>query len=336
MTTGLILGKFAPLHRGHQRLIEASLRETDHTIVLIYDCPELNTPPLPVRTRWLHRLYPQIEVIEAWDGPTETGLTPEITRKHDAYLQQRVGHRGITHFFSSEAYGEHVSQGLRCVDRRIDQARSEIPISATEIRSDPFKFRHFLASCVYWDLVTKVVFLGAPSTGKTTLASSLTHFFQTEWMPEYGREYWEQHQKERRLTRDQLLRIAIEHRHREETLVLNANRVFFVDTDASTTLQFSYYYHGDAMPQLEKLAAETRERYDLFFLCAPDIPYDNTWDRSGEANRAQMHRRITSDLVARKVPFHLLTGSLAERCKRVQQILQSSSPQSFMETPLTY
>jgi NadR type nicotinamide-nucleotide adenylyltransferase len=330
MTTGLVLGKFAPLHHGHQRLIETSLRETDHTIVLIYDCPDLDTPPLPVRARWLQLLYPQVEVIEAWDGPIETGLSPEITQKHDAYLLRRVGHRGITHFFSSEAYGEHVSQALKCVDCRVDQARAAIPISATQIRSAPFKYRHFLASCVYWDLVIKIVFLGAPSTGKTTLASTLARDFQTEWMPEYGRQYWEQHQKERRLTREQLLQIAVEHRRREETLVHNANHFYFIDTDASSTLQFSYYYHGDAVPQLKELAAATRERYDLFFLCAPDIPYDNTWDRSGEANREQMHRRIISDLITRKVPFHMLTGPLAERCERVQQILRSVSPQAFI------
>lgn len=32
---------------------------------------------------------------------------------HDAYLRKRLGDRRITHFFSSEQYGEHVSRGLR-------------------------------------------------------------------------------------------------------------------------------------------------------------------------------------------------------------------------------
>ena len=35
---GLTLGKFAPLHRGHQSLIEKALAETDRLIVMIYDC----------------------------------------------------------------------------------------------------------------------------------------------------------------------------------------------------------------------------------------------------------------------------------------------------------
>ena len=36
---GLTLGKFAPLHRGHQYLIETALAETERLVVLIYDCP---------------------------------------------------------------------------------------------------------------------------------------------------------------------------------------------------------------------------------------------------------------------------------------------------------
>ncbi|MCC5600764.1 ATP/GTP-binding protein [Nostoc favosum] len=44
---------------------------------------------------------------------------------------------------------------------------------------------------MYRDLITNVVFLGAPSTGKTTIASQLAKEYNTVWMPEYGREYWE-------------------------------------------------------------------------------------------------------------------------------------------------
>lgn len=322
MSTGLVLGKFAPLHRGHQQLIEHSLLETDHTIVLIYDCPGLETPSLPVRASWIRDLYPQVEILEAWDGPREVGLDPATTRQHDDYLQRRLGHRAITHFFSSEPYGEHVSRGLACIDRRVDPERSLIPISATEIRRDPYRHRAFVSPRVYRDLVKKIVFLGAPSTGKTTLAQELARRFQTLWMPEYGREYWEQHQSDRRLTVDQLLEIAVEHRRREDQLVLESNRYLLVDTDATTTLQFSYYYHGTAHHELIELAAQTRDRYDLFFLCAPDIPYDDTWDRSGDANRSEMHRRVLSDLLTRKTPFHHLTGSLDERCQQVERVIR--------------
>ncbi len=322
MKIGLTLGKFAPLHRGHQLVIERSLAEMDQTLVLIYDCPELDVPPLPVRAQWIRRLYPQVEVLEAWDGPSETGLDPATTARHDTYLKERLVGRRITHFYSSEPYGEHVSRALGAVDRRVDTARSNVPISATAIRSDPFDHRQFLAPLVYRDFLTMVVFLGAPSTGKTTLARAMANSFSTVWMPEFGREYWELHQVDRRLSPEQLLEIAIAHRQREEALLMDARRYLFIDTDATTTLQFSYYYHGQAKPELEQLAVETRDRYDVFFLCEADIPYDDTWDRSGDVSRQRMQRQIASDLLSRQIPFHRLTGSLESRVEHAAVVLK--------------
>lgn len=322
MKIGLTLGKFAPLHRGHQRLIETSLAEMDHTIVLLYDCPDLpNTPPLPVRRRWLEDLYPKVEVLEAWDGPSQTGLEPNITAQHDAYLLKRLHDKSITHFYSSEPYGAHVSKALNAIDRRVDESRSVIPISGTALRNQLFANRDFLSPRVYRDLVTHVVFLGAPSTGKTTLASELANRLNTIWMPEYGREYWNEHQVDRRLTKKQLVEIARGHLAREDELAHSANQYFFVDTDATTTLQFSRYYHESADEELARLADECHQRYDIAFLCECDIPYDDTWDRSGAVFRDVMQRRIVSDLVSRKRPFITLTGTLDERCEKVIRTL---------------
>ena len=97
-------------------------------------------------------------------------------------------------------------------------------MSATAIRRDPFSLREYLHPRVYRDLITNVVFLGAPSTGKTTLAAHMAHEFATVWMPEYGREYWERHHAERRLTPEQLVEIAEGHLQREEALIAQADR----------------------------------------------------------------------------------------------------------------
>ena len=90
-----------------------------------------------------------------------------------------------------------------------------------------------------------------------------------------------------------------------------------VDTDATTTMHFAREYHGYAMPELVQFAHQARERYDLFFLCDTDIPYEDTWDRSGQVHRIRMQRRIESDLIARKIPFTFLRGSLEQRIQSV-------------------
>ena len=328
MSTGLTLGKFAPLHKGHQHVIERALAENDHVVVLIYDAPEFTTVPLPRRAGWITKLYPTVEVLECWDGPMEVGETPEIKRMHEAYIRDRIGARKIDYFYSSEFYGEHVSHALGAVDCRVDPARTSVPISGTAIRRDPCAHRAFLDPLVYWDLVTKVVLLGAPSTGKTTLCEALAERYNTVWMPEYGREYWDLHQVDRRLTPEQLVEIAEGHRVREEALIMDANRYFFVDTEATTTRQFARYYHNFALPRLESLADEVLLRYDVFILCEDDIPYDDTWDRSGEVNRTVFQKQIVADLTLRKIPFVRVGGSLESRVDLVEEILRYASGQA--------
>jgi NadR type nicotinamide-nucleotide adenylyltransferase len=322
-TVGLTLGKFAPLHQGHQSLIETALAEVNHVVVMIYDCPEVTDVPLNVRARWIRDLYPTVEVIEAWDGPMEVGETPEIKRMHEEYILKRLGGRRITHFYSSEFYGDHVSKALGALDRRVDPVRQRFPVSGTLLREQPYAFREFMPRRVYRDLITHVVFLGAPSSGKTTIAKRMAREFGTVWMPEFGREYWETHQVERRLSLQQLVEIAEGHLEREENLLCTANRYLFTDTNAVTTYLFSLYYHGSADTRLIEYAAACSTRYDLVFVCDMDIPYDDTWDRSGDANRQVFGKRILGDLAERKQPYFLLRGSLEERVQRVTEVLRA-------------
>lgn len=334
MRTGFVLGKFAPLHKGHQLLIETALTENDRVVVMIYHAPEVTGIPLPVRAAWIRHIYPQIEVIEAWDGPRETGNSPDITQKHDAYILRMLAGRKIDAFYSSEFYGAHVSRALGAKDRRIDPERTRIPTSGTAIRADSYGQRHFLHARVYWDIITKVVFLGAPSTGKTTLARALAEDYNTVWMPEYGREYWEAKQVNRRLSLEELLEIAQGHREREESMVLEARQHLFIDTDASTTAMFSRYYHQQVHPELALLAEESRHRYDIFFLCASDMPYDDTWDRSGDAQRQVFQAQIEADLQARAIPYIRLHGDLAIRRQQVRKVLEGFAPHQSLANHL--
>ncbi|MDG9666548.1 AAA family ATPase [Hahella sp. CR1] len=319
---GLTLGKFAPLHKGHQYLIEQALEQVDHLLVMIYGCPDVIDVPLERRASWIKTLYPQAEVILAPDGPQEVGDTPEICRKQEDYIGQCLAGRRVTHFFCSEFYGDHVSRYLNAQDCRVDEARKIVPISATQVRNNPFAARDWLHPLVYRDLVKKVVFLGAPSTGKTTLAQAMAARFNTQWMPEYGREYWEENQIERRLTPEQLVEIAEGHLQREENLLLDSNGYLFVDTNALTTRHFAHYYHGFALPELERLADAAAPRYDRVFLCADDIPYEDTWDRSGEVNRGDFQREIIAELERRKIDFVLLEGDVEARIRQVTKVLK--------------
>lgn len=325
---GLTLGKFAPFHKGHQLLIETAVNEVDELIVLIYDDPVINIA-LATRAAWIREIYPKIVVIEGVNSPNDTGYTPEIMKIQEDYVLSVLGNRTISHFYSSEPYGVHMSIALNAVNRQVDVSRNIIPISATKIRKDSFENKKFIHPIVYKDLITKVVLLGAPSTGKTTLAEKLALHFGTQWMPEYGREYWEKHQINKRLTLEDLLKIAETHIEREDALVLQSNRILFSDTNAITTYLFSLDYHGTALAALENLAKAAENRHDIIFVCDTDIPYDDTWDRSGDVKRKEFQQRIIEDLNNRNLKYYMLSGTIDERIEQVSKVLSAAENCKF-------
>ncbi|MDP1561090.1 MAG: nicotinamide riboside transporter PnuC [Pirellulaceae bacterium] len=188
----------------------------------------------------------------------------------------------------------------------------------------------FLLNSLYgywrWHMGAKIVggvcFMGAPSTGKTTLARTMAERHNTAWMPEYGAEFWLEHQTNRRITRDQFEEIAPEHNRREDALRLQSRNYLFCDTNPMTTYLFAKDYHGTAGPVLTQLAMEAEKRYDLFFLCDTDIPYADTWDRSGDQKRKWFQQQILGDLAERRVPFLRISGALEDRVSQVNAVLR--------------
>ncbi|MEP7705540.1 ATP-binding protein [Paraglaciecola sp. 25GB23A] len=163
----------------------------------------------------------------------------------------------------------------------------------------------------------KIVFLGGPSTGKTTLCEALAEQLNTLTVAEYGREYWLEHQVDRRLSPEQLLHIAQTQNEWEDRALSKANALLLCDTNAFTTWHFALHYHGKALPELTKLANNSWARYDLVVLCGDDIPYDDTWERSGDANRHEFQRFIKQYLAQNNIKHLYVSGSLEQRINAV-------------------
>ena len=91
-----------------------------------------------------------------------------------------------------------------------------------------------------------------------------------------------------------------------------------------TTRIFGIYYYDSTDPRLDELADLSVDRYDLYLLCDTDIPYDDTWDRSGNVNRDDFQNLIIEDLTERDIQYRVIQGSMDERVQQVQQILTGS------------
>lgn len=182
-------------------------------------------------------------------------------------------------------------------------------------------------------MIKRIVFLGAPSTGKTTLSEALANNLNTLSVAEYGREYWLKHQINRRLTPEQLLHIAQTQNMLEDQAAQKVNRYLFCDTNAFTTWHFALHYHKTALPELNHLAKQCWQRYDLVVLCEDDIPYDNTWERSGDVNRHEFQQFNRDYLAQHQIPHIVVTGDLN---KRINTVLNSLSIHSVEKLTSVY
>lgn len=182
MKTGLTIGKFAPLHKGHQAMIEKALQEMDRLFIIIYDAPEHIDIPLDRRASWIRTLYPKAIVIEAWNVPKDVGWTEEIQQKHEDYILNLIEGISFDAFYSSEAYGFRMSKALGCENIVVDLNREAHTISGTNIRQDVYGNRSYLSPLVYEDFIIKIAIYGNFSSVYRKLPDKISYLFCASFM----------------------------------------------------------------------------------------------------------------------------------------------------------
>ena len=322
----LIVGKFAPLHAGHEALIRFALARCQQVSVWVYSRPDFPSMPSPVRRNWLRevfpaRLFPQLHLLP--DAPNPP-LNDAPDAEHQRYVKATLDAWKVRPdvVVTSEAYGPPLAERLDAVHLPFDPQRRQAPISGTAIRTDVHASRHFLSPLVYAHFVERVAIVGAESTGKSTLAAALAHDFGTHFVREYGREVYER--EGGALFPEHFLEIALGHRALEDEAACTPglNRYLFVDTTAATTLMWSYLLCRTALPELHALADDARRRYAHTFLCADNLAHEQDGWRANTEVRSVQQAFILQDMATRGVRFQEVKGKLAERVARVRATLE--------------
>ena len=86
MKIGFTIGKFAPLHKGHQYLIEKGIKEMDEFYVIVYETNVIDIP-LEQRAKWIKELYPEVNILLAKNPPSQYGLDEESVKIQMDYLK---------------------------------------------------------------------------------------------------------------------------------------------------------------------------------------------------------------------------------------------------------
>jgi NadR type nicotinamide-nucleotide adenylyltransferase len=319
-STGMILGKFLPPHRGHQYLIDFAREKVDHLTVMVCS---IEREPIPGRLRfeWMRELYPDLNVVHVTDeNPQEPGEHPQFW---DIWIEsiRRFIPEGPDLVFTSEEYGDELAHRLGSRHVLVDIDRSVVPISATKIRENPFDNWQYIPECVRPYFVKRVAIVGPESTGKTTLSANLAERFQTAWVPEFARDYLEEKYPQESLTIsvDDIEDIARGQAKSEDQLARKANKVLVCDTDLITTTVWSEHFLGYC-PDWVKQAAEARN-YDLYLLTDIDVPWVAEPQRVGDHLRADFLRRLRHELDSRKRAYTLISGSYEDRLVKAAQTI---------------
>jgi HTH-type transcriptional regulator, transcriptional repressor of NAD biosynthesis genes len=177
--------------------------------------------------------------------------------------------------------------------------------------------------------IRRLALMGGESSGKTTLARALAAQLQTLWVPEYGRQRWEELRET--LSVAELLhvaqqQVAWEDQHAQQDKVQSSGWLI-CDTTPLTTLQYCLHDHGGAPDALWTLA---RRPYDLVAVCEPDFAFVQDGCRRDDSFRNAQHAWTLARLAELGQAHFTVKGP---RQARVQQVLQALQAADLSTNP---
>ena len=108
-----------------------------------------------------------------------------------------------------------------------------------------------------------------------------------------------------------------------------ANRILFVDTDAITTMFYSYFLLGNDKENLDKcvvLAKAVNDicAWDLVLFLEPDVDFvqDGTRSEEIESDREKYSNQIKELLNSAGIKYYSITGDYLERFDKSKKLIE--------------
>lgn len=330
--TGLVVGKFCPLHKGHEFLIKSALEQCQTVVVISYTSTHYKKCSAVNRELWLSKMDCDQKRLRIHVVPDNRYKplddAPDVTHRKFCYnILKDDLETTVQVVFSSELYGEGLAEFIRYNQVKdlhytgivasvlVDLRREQFPVSGTLVRSSP-EYLHYLNPLVRSFFITKVLFLGGESTGKSTITKRLAEHYNVSFVPEFGREWYEYRNKE--LFYEDMEYIAEHHRLLElDIAALSEKEVLFCDTSAITTAFYSDTWYGRASDRLHQLVMSNITDYDIIYICKADFPMLQDGTRQNENFRIAGQTWALDFLDRYRAPYTILSGSLEEKIKQV-------------------
>jgi len=297
---GLTIGKFMPLHKGHELMIDFGAAMLNEINVMVSG-KETDEIPLMTRYDWVREKYkdnPKVKVHYHIDNsPTpvnvdKDGTVLDVDFKYYWAHEFQKHARGLTHIVTSDFYGQAMATLMNVEWLPVDPQREMVDISATKIRNDPMRYFNYISDVAKPYFVKKVAIVGPESTGKSTLVKDLALAIAlSAKVTEYGRTLSES--KRNDLTEDDFMNITQGQQVLIDIAVANTKSMVVIsDTEAYTTYLFTKKYLGYFVESIRSQATE--QEIDLYIVLAPTVSWvdDGTRVMGDDEERRQFFDKM--------------------------------------------
>ena len=255
--TGIIFGKFYPIHMGHVDFIQKASGFVDELYVVVCsddtrdkklfeESKMRKMPTIKDRLNFVKGIFKyqnNIKLIHlAEDGipfyPNGWKLWSE--RVFEVLLQNDIK---VDVIFSNELQDvENYKNNFLTLPnfekvfnknltiQTIDINRDNFPISATEVRNSPYHNWDFIPKPVQEFFTIKVAIIGTPHSGKTTLVHKLSNCYNTNFVEDYKKKYLKKNNL-KNLEEKDFNSIAEKYQKKILNSVKSSNKLVFIDTE---------------------------------------------------------------------------------------------------------
>lgn len=233
-------------------------------------------------------------------------------------------------FCGSDYYGTNRFESLYCPESVVHYFdRSEVPISSTDIRTWATKNWDYIPDVCKDYYVRKVLIVGGESTGKSTLVQNLALAYNTNYVSEVGRDTCEYAGGEEYMIAEDMYENILRQKINVMDASKKANRIIFVDTDAITTMFYSYFLLGEGKEKLDKCVSLAKAvdnicEWDLVLFLEPDVEFvqDGTRNEEIHNDREKYSNQIKELLKDAGITYHSINGNYLERFDKSKKLIE--------------